>query len=147
MNNLSNNKAEDFMIKEYYKNMTPEMYQEAVQRAIKITEDRCLKEYKKELTSICNDFNEKLKKNALIAMDTLATEMIYELGDMLECYVSDPEYLDQKIDLVQNLYEKAMCNIGDYASDKYKTDAQAIKTYEKKKKKIQKIFGMSESET
>lgn len=92
-----------------------------------------------------NEFNRKLQEGTLIAMDTLATEMIYELGNVLECYVEEPEYLDQKIEIVQNIYETAMHSIEDYASDKYKTDKQAQKAYEKKKKTIQKIFGMEES--
>ena len=133
---------EDFAIKEYYKNMTPEMYQEGIQRAIKMTEDRCLKEYKYEITRMCNEYNEKLKNNMLLAMDILATEMIYELGNILECYKDEPEYLDQKIGIVQGIYETAMKSIEDYASDKYKSDAQAQKVFEKKKKTIQKVFGM-----
>lgn len=133
---------EDFAIKEYYKNMTPEMYQEGIQRAIKMTEDRCLKEYEYEVTRMCNEYNEKLKNNMLLAMDTLATEMIYELGNVLECYKDEPEYLDQKIDIVQGIYETAMHSIEDYASNKYKNDAQAQKVFEKKKKTIQKVFGM-----
>ena len=78
-------------------------------------------------------------------MDTLDTKMIDELGNVLECYVDEPEYLDQKIDIVQGIYETAMHAIEEYASDKYKNDAQAQKAYEKKKKKIQKIFGLEES--
>lgn len=138
---------EDYIINKYYENMTPEMYKDGIQRAIKMTEDRCLKEYEYEITRMCNEYNEKLKDNMLHAMDTLATEMIYELGNVLECYVDEPEYLDQKIDIVQGIYETAMRAIEDYASSKYKTDAQAQKAYEKKKKKIQKIFGMRESGT
>ena len=136
---------EDYIINKYYENMTPEMYKDGIQRAIKMTEDKCLKEYEYEVTRICNEFNKKLKNNMLLAMDTLATEMIYELGNVLECYVDEPEYLDQKIDIVQGIYETAMHAIEEYASDKYKNDAQAQKAYEKKKKKIQKIFGLEES--
>jgi len=136
---------EDYIIKKYYENMTPDMYKEGIQRAIKMTEDKCLKEYEYEVTRMCNEFNKKLKNNMLLAMDTLATEMIYELGNVLECYVDEPEYLDQKIDIVQGIYETAMHAIEEYASDKYKTNAQAQKAYEKKKKKIQKIFGLEES--
>ena len=136
---------EDFAVKEYYKNMTPEMYQEGIQRAIKMTEERLTKEYNLELTRMGKEYNNKLQEGALIAMDTLATEMIYELGNVLECYKDEPEYLDQKVEIVQNIYETAMRSIADYSSKKYKTDAQAQKVYEKKKKTIQKIFGMEES--
>ena len=78
-------------------------------------------------------------------MDTLATEMVYELGNILECYKDEPEYLDQKIDIVQGIYETAMQSIEDYAGDKYETDKQAQKEFERKKKTIQKIFGMGEN--
>ena len=38
--------SEDFAIKKYYESMTPEMYQEGIQRAIKMTEERLTKEYR-----------------------------------------------------------------------------------------------------
>lgn len=134
--------SEDFAIKKYYESMTPEMYQEGIQRAIKMTEERLTKEYNAELMRMGNEFNHKLQEGTLLAMDTLATEMIYELGNVLECYKDEPEYLDQKIDIVQGIYETAMQSIEDYASSKYKNDAQAHKAFEKKKKTIQKIFRM-----
>ena len=134
--------SEDFAIKQCYANMTPQMYQEGINRAIKVTEERCLKEYEAELMRIANQYNESIRNTTLIAMDTLATEMVYELGNILECYKEEPEYLDQKIDIVQGIYETAMTAIEDYASDKYKTDKQAQKTFAKKKKMIQKVFGM-----
>lgn len=134
--------SEDFAIKKYYESMTPEMYQEGIQRAIKMTEERLTKEYNAELTRMGKEFNRKLQEGTLIAMDTLATEMVYELGNILECYKDEPEYLDQKIDIVQGIYETAMKSIEDYASDKYKSDVQAQKVFEKKKKTIQKVFGM-----
>ena len=134
--------SEDFAIKKYYENMTPQMYQEGIQNAIKMTEQRCLKTYEEELTRITNQYNKSIRNTTLIAMDTLATEMIYELGNILECYKDEPEYLDQKIDIVQGIYEKAMTSIEDYATSKYKNDKHAQKEFERKKKTIQKIFGM-----
>ena len=134
--------SEDFAIKKYYESMTPEMYQEGIQNAIKMTEERLTKEYNAELMRMGKEFNRKLQEGTLIAMDTLATEMVYELGNVLECYKDEPEYLDQKIDIVQGIYETAMHSIEDYASNKYKNDAQAQKAFEKKKKTIQKVFGM-----
>lgn len=138
--------SEDFMIKEYYKNMTPEMYQEGINRAIKIAEETCLKRYQAELSELTRKYNEAILNSTLIAMDTLATEMIYELGNMLECYVEAPEYLDQKVDIVQKLYETAMTSIEDYATDKYENDKAAQKEYKRKKQTIQRIFGMEGSE-
>lgn len=137
--------ADNFIVDQYYKNMTPEMYKEGIQNAIKLTEERLTKRYDAELARMGKEYNRAIQEGTLIAMDTLAVEMIYELGNVLECYVDEPEYLDQKIDIVQNIYETAMQSIEDYATDKYKNNAQAQKTFEKKKKTIQKIFGMEES--
>ena len=134
--------SEDFAIKKYYENMTPQMYQEGIQNAIKMTEQRCLKTYEEELKRITNQYNESIRNTTLIAMDTLATEMVYELGNILNCYVEEPEYLDQKIDIVQGIYEKAMTAIEGYATSKYKSDKHAQKEFERKKKTIQKVFGM-----
>lgn len=134
--------SEDFAIKKYYENMTPEMYQEGIQRAIKMTEEKLTKEYNAELIRMGNEFNQKLQNSALMAMDTLAVEMIYELGNILECYKDQPEYLDQKIDIVQGIYETAMKSIEDYASDKYTDDKDAQREFNRKKKVIKNVFGM-----
>lgn len=134
--------AEDWAVKNYYANMTPQMYQEGIQNAIKMTEERLMKQYNAELERMGKEYNRAIQEGTLIAMDTLAVEMIYELGNILECYVDEPEYLDQKIDIVQGIYETAMQSIEDYASPKYKNDKQAQKEFERKKKTIQKVFRM-----
>ena len=136
--------ADNFIINEYYKNMTPEMYKEGVQRAIKMTEENLTKRYNAELKKLTDTYNETLQEAALLAMDTLATEMIYELGNVLECYKEEPEYLDQKIDIVQGIYETAIKSIESYASKKYKTDKHAQKEFERKKKTIQKLFNITD---
>lgn len=134
--------AENFTINEYYKNMTPEMYKEGIDKAIRMTEERLIKDYNREIKRMAQKYNESIQEGTLLAMDTLTVEIIYELGNVLECYKEEPEYLDQKIDIVQNIYETAMHNIEDYASSKYKNDEQAQKTFEKKKRTIQKLFGI-----
>lgn len=134
--------SEDFAVKKFYENMTPQMYQEGIQNAIKMTEDRLTKEFNAELQRMGKEYNKAIQEGTLIAMDTLAVEMIYELGNILECYKEEPEYLDQKIDIVQGIYETAMQSIEDYASPKYKNDKQAQKEFERKKKTIQKVFRM-----
>lgn len=145
MSNISRHikkNAENFMINQYYKNMTPEQYKEGINNAIKMTEQRCLKTYEAELNRITTQYNESIYNTTLVAMDTLATEMVYELGNILNCYEDEPEYLDQKIDIVQGIYETAMKAIEDYATDKYKCDKDAHKTFKRKKQTIQKIFNL-----
>ena len=134
--------ATQFELDQIYKNMTPEQYKESVNLAIKKTEERLTKEYEAELIRMQKQYNNAIQEGTLLAMDTLTVEIIYELGNVLECYVDEPEYLDQKIDIVQNIYETAIHNIEDYASSKYKNDAQAQRIFKNKKKTIQKFFGI-----
>lgn len=134
--------AESYMIKNYYETMTPKMYQEGIQNAIRVTEEKCLKTYEMNLKQLTNQYNDGIRNAALIAMDTLSVEMIYELGNILHCYDEEPTNLDQKIDVVQGLYETALNAIQEYGTDKYKTDKQAQKVFNKKKKIIKEMFGM-----
>ena len=134
--------AEQYKIDQFYKTMTPEDYKKGIELAIKKTEEKLEREYNAELLRMGNEYNRAIQENTLIAMDTLAVEILYELGNVLECYKDNPEYLDQKIDIVQNIYETAMNSIADYASDKYNNDNQAQKVFEKKKKTVKKIFGI-----
>ena len=145
MSNLSRKiqkNAEQFMIEEIYRKMTPEQYKEGINLAIKKTEEKLTTRYNNELARLTEEYNKSIQESMLVAMDTLATEIIYELGDVLGCYKEEPEYLDQKIELVQNIYEKAMKGIEDYASSKYKNQKQAQKEFVRKQKIIKKIFGM-----
>ena len=137
--------AEDFMLDRFYNNMTPEDYKKGIQTAIKITEDKLSKEYNEQLAYMRDKCNQSIREGVMHAMDTLTVEIIYELGKQMECYVDEPEYLDQKVDVVHNLYETAMKSIEDYVSPKYKNANQARKTFEKKKKIVQKYFGMTPS--
>ena len=88
------------------------------------------------------EFNRSLRESVIIAMDTLSVEILYELGNILECYVDEPDHLDQKIDIVQNLYETAMNSIKDYGGTKYKNDNQAHRVFAKKKKIVRNVFGI-----
>lgn len=86
------------------------------------------------------EYNNAIREGIMIAMDTLSVEILYELGNVLECYEEEPDHLDQKIDIVQNIYETAMNSIRKYAD--YKNDNQAQKVFQKKKKTIEKVFGI-----
>lgn len=134
--------AENFMIKKYFEEMTPQQYQEGIQNAIKTTEARLLERYNKELHRMGKEYNTAIQEGMLLAMDTLAVEMIYELGNILGCYEKEPEALDQKIKIIQNIYETAMNSISDYDSNKYKDDKQAQKEFKRKQDVIKKMFGM-----
>ena len=61
---------EDMIIKKYYESMTPDQYKQGIQSAIKMTEERYMKAYEKELIRITNNYNESIRNTTLIAMDT-----------------------------------------------------------------------------
>lgn len=134
--------AERYKIDELYRTMTPDDYKKGIELAIKKTEEKLMRDYNGELQRMGNEYNHAIQEGTLIAMDTLAVEILYELGNVLECYKEDPEYLDQKVEIVQNIYETAMNSIESYASDKYKNDRRAQKEFERKKKTVKKIFGI-----
>ena len=134
--------ASQYELDQIYKNMTPEQYREGIRSAVQRTMEDVGREYEKELVKVRRECRQAVYESVLTAMDTLSVEMIYELGNILNCYDEEPTYLDQKIDIVQGLYEKAMDSIKDYAGTKYKNDNQAKKVFEKKKKIVKKVFGI-----
>ena len=137
--------AAKYRLDELYKRMTPEMYKEGIRKAVEHTAEDLGKEYEKQMVKMRDDYNNSIREGITMAMDTVAIEIIYELGNVLNCYVEEPEFLDQKVEIVQNIYEKAMDNIKEYA--KYKTDNQAQRVYEKKKKLVEKTFNIYQDNT
>lgn len=132
--------AQRFELDSIYKNMTPEQYKEGIRTAVKNTVNELGREYDIHLEQMRREYNKSISEGVMIAMDTLSVEIIYELGRVLECYVDEPENLEQKIEVVQNIYQATMDSIKKYAS--YKTDNQAHRVFEKKKKTIEKVFGI-----
>ena len=134
--------AQKFELDNIYKNMTPEQYKQGIRTAVKNAVEDIGKEYDVQMEKMRQEYNRSLHESVIIAMDTLSVELLYELGNILECYKKDPEYLDQKIDIVQNLYETAMNSIKDYAGTKYKNDNQAQRVFAKKRKIVKNVFGI-----
>lgn len=134
--------ASEYEMNKIYQNMTPEQYKQGIRTAVKNAVKEVGDEYEKQMFKMRDEYNEAIRESVMIAMDTLSVEMLYELGNILECYKPEPEYLDQKIDIVQGLYEKAMKSITDYAGSKYKNDNQAHKVFMKKKKTVKDVFGI-----
>ena len=130
--------AEKFEMDKIYQNMTPEQYRAGIRRAAARAAEEVGKEYEHQLEKMRQEYNQSIRDAIAVAMDTLSVEIIYELGNVLECYKEDATYLDQKIELVQNIYEAAMNSIKKYST--YKNDNQAKKVYEKKKKQVEKVF-------
>ena len=134
--------ASKYEMDKIYQSMTPEMYRAGIRRAAANAAKEVSEEYDRQIEKMHEEYNKAIHEAIVVAMDTLSIEILYELGRVLNCYVDEPEYLDQKIELVQNIYQSAMDSIKDYASNKYKNDNQAQRAYKKKKKLIEKVFGI-----
>ena len=134
--------AQQFELDNFYRNMTPEQYKQGIRTAVKAAIDELAKEYDVQIEKMREECNASIRESTIIAMDTISIEILYELGNILECYVDEPDHLDQKIDIVQNLYEKAMTSIKEYAGTKYKNSNQAHKVFMKKKKIVKDVFGI-----
>jgi len=132
--------AENYKINEFYRNMTPEQYQEGIRIAIQNTTDDLTRKYNANLERLKAEANRNISESATLAIDTISVELLYELGNQLGCFEENPEYLDQKIDTVQRIYENTMNAINKYT--RYKKGNQARKDFEKKKHKVEKMFNV-----
>ena len=132
--------AENYRINEFYRNMTPEQYREGIKLATKQTAESLAKEYNLKLQKIQEESNYKIKEGIKLTIDTISVELLYELARQLECFEENTEYLDQKIDKVQDIYSNTMKAIEKYTT--YKKNGQARKDFEKKQKKIEKMFNI-----
>lgn len=132
--------AENYKINQFYQNMTPEQYQEGIRIAIQKTTDDLTRKYNANLERLKEEANRNISQSATLAIDTISVELLYELGNQLGCFEENPEYLDQKIETVQRIYENTMNAISKYT--KYKKGNQARKDFEKKKHKVQKMFNV-----
>lgn len=130
--------AENYKINQFYQNMTPEQYQEGIRIAIQKTTNDLTKQYNENLERLKEEANRNISQSATLAIDTISVELLYELGRQLGCFEENAEYLEEKIDKVRDIYINTMEAINKYT--KYKKGNQARKDFEKKKRKVQKMF-------
>ena len=95
--------ARNFELDKIYRNMSPELYKETLRLAVKNATEDLGREYDKNLIRMKEECDRAVRDSIIMAMDTLSVELVYELGNVLECYVDEPDHLDQKIDIVQNI--------------------------------------------
>ena len=137
--------AEKFKLEQIYNNMTPQMYQEGIKRAVREATKTLSQEYDLALEKTTNEYNEKLKmineqanNRVKMAIDIISIELLYELGNQLECFKDDVEYLDQKIDVVQNIYQKTMDCVWSYLEEK--NTKKSFKEFKNKENKVKEVF-------
>ena len=132
--------AHNFEIEQIYKNMTPQEYRQSIKIAVQAATDDLTNQYNAQLKRLQNEYNRQIAESVHITVDTFSIEFLYELADKLECFVDEPENLEQKIDLVQQIYEDIMNSIKNYAD--IKKDGEAFEQFQKKKKLIKKVFNI-----
>lgn len=131
--------AEDFMLEEFYKKMTPEQYKKGIQTAIERTKKDMATEYEKDFKRLQKEYTEEMSKQAGQIIDTISVEFIYELAKQMDTFnETDEDLRSQKIDRVQEIYDNTMGAIKKYAD--YKNENQASREYTKKKKLVLKMF-------
>lgn len=132
--------AENYRINEIYRNMTPEQYRQGIENAVNMRTEELSKLYAKDIKKIQEEFAEELSVRNHAIKQIMFVELLYELADQLECFVKEPEFLEQKIEKIKGIYENTIKTIEDYT--KYKNEGQAVKIFEKKKKKMENMFNI-----
>lgn len=132
--------AQNYEMQQIYNNMTPEQYKEGIKIAVRQASQELAREYDRQLYKLRDDYNKQIKESVHITMDTFSIEFLYEVANQLECFIDEPENLEQKIDLIQKIYKNIMKSIQDYAD--IKSDKEAYKEFYKKKELIQKVFNI-----
>ena len=130
--------VENYNINQLYNNMTPEDYKNGVRMAVNETIKDLNISYQENINKLKKEYEENLKYSTIYAIDTLSVELLYELAKQLGCFDKEPEFLEDKIYRVKEIYQNTIDSIAKYT--KYKTDKQAQKEYDKKKKKVEKMF-------
>lgn len=126
--------AENYKINEFYRNMTPEQYRQGIEYAVKRREEELYSRFNKDVKKIQDDATTEINMRNYFVKQIIFVELLYELADELECFVKEPEFLDQKIEKIKGIYENTILAIDKYT--KCKKKGQALKEFEKKKNKI-----------
>jgi len=136
--------AENFAINDVYKNMTPEQYQKAVRYAVDKTKNDLIKEFEIKYTKLQNKFTNDLKGMTGNIIDTISVELLYELANQMGYWelkeeTEEEKYIKESVKYrIQEIYTNTMDSIKKYG--KMKRESQAVRTFEKKKSKIEKEF-------
>lgn len=132
--------ANNYELKNIYENMSPKDYQRGITLAVETTKKELTYEFQKKFEKLANEYNRNLKEGITITIDTISVELLYELANQLGCFEKEPDFLEDKIFRVQEIYDNTMNSIKKYAT--YKTDNQARKKFKEKKKKVEKLFNI-----
>jgi hypothetical protein len=131
--------AENFMIQDLYKNMTPEQYREGIKLAIERARKDFEEEYRSKFEKLINEYNYNLRDGFGVAIDTISVELLYELAVQMNAFdEEDPDIKSQIIKKVQEIYNNTITAVERYA--KFQNDDKAQKEFKKRKQKVMKFF-------
>lgn len=128
----------NYELEQFYKQMTPEQYRQGIRSAVQIATDKLAAEYENRLRRIQQEVEEEKRDITRLSTEIISVELLYELASQMECFVDNPENLDEKVDKIQEIYENAMNVIDDYTKCKKSNEAQ--EKYNKKKAIIKKFL-------
>lgn len=131
---------ENHQLNQLYRNMTPEQHRESIRLAVETATEELTQEYNTNLKRLAEAYNKQVKQSIHITVDTFMIEFLYELGLKLDCYIEEPQNIEQKIDLVQAMYEDIMKSIQGYVD--IKEDDEAYKEFQRKREVVKKTFNI-----
>lgn len=108
---------------------------EEYSKRMQIVKRQCEEDYNNKLMRMASEYDRQLAINTESSINTISVELLYELATQMGCFEKNPEYLDEKIDKVQEIYENTMESIKKY--NKYKRPS---KEFAKRKNKVEKLF-------
>lgn len=128
--------ADKYRMEEFCRQMTPEQYRQALKTAVKAATENLAIEYDRRLIAL-----EKAKDDELSAIiNVISVELLYEIACQMDCFVENPEYLDQKREKIQEMFENTMNSIQSYIS--CKQSGVSLKQFHEKREKIEKTLNI-----
>lgn len=139
-----NKNAENFMLENLYKNMTPEQYKIALKNAIDKTTKELTTRFEVEYEKLRKSYQQELDYNAATIMNTISVELLYEIANQIEYWdmkeeTEDDIYTKESAKFrIKEIYSNTMQSIKQYAT--MKKGEKAFKVFEKRKKQLEKEF-------
>ena len=128
--------VDKYRMEEFCRQMTPEQYRQALKTATKAATENLAIEYDRRLIAL-----EKAKDDELSAIiNVISVELLYEIACQMDCFSEKPEYLDQKADKIQEMFENTMNSIQSYIS--CKQSGVSLKQFHEKREKIEKTLNI-----
>ena len=125
-----------YRMEQFCNQMTPEQYKQALKTAVKAATENLALEYDRRLIAL-----EKVKDDELSAIiNVISVELLYEIAVQMDCFAENPEYLDQKREKIQEMFENTMNSIQSYIS--CKQSGVSLKQFHEKREKIEKTLNI-----